>query len=49
MLVLACLLPAVVCAAPVRIFVAGAAKAGVEALLPGFGQAGGDTVELEIQ
>ena len=45
MLVLASLLPAVACAAPVRIFVAGAAKAGVETLLPGFGQAGGDTVE----
>ena len=45
MIVLASLLPALAGAAPVRVFVAGAAKAGVEALLPGFGPAGGDTVQ----
>jgi len=45
MIVLASLLPAVACAANVRVFAAGAAKAGVEALLPGFGQASGDAVD----
>ncbi len=45
MIVLAGLLPALAGAAPVRVFVAGAAKAGVEALLPGFERAGGDSVE----
>jgi hypothetical protein len=35
MIVLAGLLPTLAGAAPVRVFVAGAAKAGVEALLPG--------------
>ena len=45
MIVLAGLLPALAGAAPVRIFVAGAAKAGVEALLPGFERTGGDSVE----
>jgi molybdate transport system substrate-binding protein len=45
MIVLAGLLPALAGAGQVRVFVAGAAKAGVETLLPGFGQADGDTVE----
>jgi len=45
LIVLAGLLPALAGAAPVRIFVAGAAKAGVQALLPGFERAGGDSVE----
>jgi molybdate transport system substrate-binding protein len=45
LIVFGSLLPALACAAPVRIFVAGAAKAGVEALLPGFGQGSGDTVQ----
>jgi molybdate transport system substrate-binding protein len=45
LIVLASLLPALASAEQVRAFVAGAAKAGVEALLPGFGQAGGDTVQ----
>jgi molybdate transport system substrate-binding protein len=40
----ASVLPALASAAPLRIFVAGAAKASVEALLPGFEQAGTDTV-----
>jgi molybdate transport system substrate-binding protein len=38
------LLPVLASAAQVRIFVAGAAKASVEALLPGFERAGADTV-----
>jgi len=38
------LLPALASAAQMRIFVAGAAKASVEALLPGFKQASADTV-----
>jgi len=45
MVVLASLLPALAAAEQVRVFVAGAAKAGVEALLPGFGEADGDTVQ----
>src|SRR5471032_2409323 len=45
MIVLASLLPALAAAEQVRVFVAGAAKAGVEALLPGFGEADGGTVQ----
>ena len=45
LIVLAGLLPALAGAAPVRIFVAGAAKAGAERQLPGFEQAGGDKVQ----
>jgi len=39
------LLPAVASAAEVRVLAAGAAKAGVETLLRGFGQAGGNSVQ----
>jgi molybdate transport system substrate-binding protein len=44
-IVLASLLPALADAEQVRVFVAGAAKAGVEALLPGFGHTDGDTIQ----
>lgn len=45
LVLLGSLLPAAVPAADVRILAAGAAKAGVEALLPGFRQAGGSSVQ----
>ena len=44
LILLGLLLPAVACAADVHVMAAGAAKAGVEALLPGFGQADGSSV-----
>ena len=46
MIVLASLLPALASAGQVRVFVAGAAKAGFEALLPTFQPAEGDTVAV---
>jgi len=46
MIVLASLLPSLACAGQVRVFVAGAAKAGFDTLLPAFKPADGDTVEV---
>jgi molybdate transport system substrate-binding protein len=44
LILLSSLLPALACAAEVRVLVAGAAKAGIEALLPGFVAEGGEPV-----